>query len=295
VQQSAASASASKLTYFLDFFIERPIGNNPDPRQLKFNIWGDVRLASVPQQLNMPVTQFVSSAGSTAGKVNVNQLVQSAEFTSGVEWRFITSNPGDKVRTVGVVAEFGATGPINPVESVSTIYNIPTGDMLKEFQQYYGTFPDISPSQTVYKYVAFVAPDRQQFYKRYGVGFRVTTFGRKLSGEAPGMYTVTVGQDELITGGRFHSVVGHFDVFYPLPIDIGGFKFLYLFGTASMRLSKAKSAPALVLQPATGSGVPTFPDPSIAVFSAPSTRDVYRLGVGIDLMNVLSKIKITTQ
>jgi len=92
--------------------------------------------------------------------------------------------------------------------------------------------------------VAFANPDRQQFFKRYGFGMRVTTYDAIQAANPPGTYTVTIGQDE--TRHRRPPLLRgwpHFDVFFPMPVSVGGFKFLYLFGTAATRLHGARDYP----------------------------------------------------
>jgi hypothetical protein len=120
------------------------------------------------------------------------------------------------------------------------------------------------------------------------------------------MYTFSVGQDEVITGGIFRSMVGRFDVFYPLPVNGKVFKSIYLFGTSNLRLSKAKNIDAFVLNnpnidPSTGkpwadaSGNPLPPkvqpyDPSVALVTVRSTRDTYRVGAGVDLISLIQSM-----
>jgi hypothetical protein len=72
----------------------------------------------------------------------------------------------------------------------------------------------------------------------------------------------------------------------------GAYKFIFLFATANMRLSKATNIPTFALQNpnATSATVQPF-DPNLAVLTVPSTRDTYRFGVGVDLVNLIQSIR----
>jgi hypothetical protein len=135
-------------------------------------------------------------------------------------------------------------------------------------------------------YIGFVTPDRDRFYLQWGVGFRYSKFHPDALWESPQTYSVTVGQDELITGGRLTSVVLRIDGFWPLPLGKGDGKwqFLYLFGTSTMRLGRGRDHVPFVLKPAPDS-IKGY-ESSVAIASTPSTRDTYRIGIGADLVNL---------
>ncbi len=59
---------------------------------------------------------------------------------------------------------------------------------------------------------------------------------------------------------------------------------------ADLILGRAHINNAVILQPATNN--PAIPDPSILLISTPQlNRDHYRIGVGMDFLQVISKIK----
>lgn len=208
LEQSAASSSPSRLSYVLDIFILRSLGN-ADASAAQSSVWGEVRLGAVPQQLNL----------STIDPRKTNQLAQSEEFLTGYEWRprrWIWKDNPNGIRTLGMIAGFGATAP-------------------------FGQTPG-------------------QFYKQWGAGVRITTFDRTNRTNPPATYSVTLGQDQL--NGNSLRAVARFDVFYPLMVNADGVEFLYLLGTASLRLSKDQGA---------GS-------------------DYYRLGVGMDVVTALARL-----
>jgi len=294
LEQSAASSSDPRLTYLLDFFIDRALGSERDATNANWLVWGNVRLASMPVQ--QPGASVGTLLGNLAGAVtlNANELVQSAEFQTGLEWRpsrFIWRNTSlNRVRTAGLVVGFGASGPLDPKQSV-TLFNAPA-----QTAQLFSTFPaelaaqGFTPSNPP-KYLAFTTPDRAQFYRQWMAGFRISTFDLKNPGNPSATYTATVGQDELVTAGMMRSAVVRFDVFYPLPVNQGGLNFIYLFGTATVRAGPALAGTTpLFLDPAQA-GV-TATTPGTAVLVSNGNRDYYRIGIGVDLVNALRQLKI---
>lgn len=279
-----AGASSAKFTqnFFFDFFIMRALSDD-SLWDARWNLWGDVRIASAPQQTTAPVGTFVSNFTQQISNVPVNQLAQSADFQTGLEYRARTWYPANAYRTIGVVGFFGALGTFEPPDTQMQIFNVPDPSSLQ-----YAGFIKQFPSTANAKFVGFVPPNRERFYRSYGFGTRVTTFDKDTPLNPPATYTFTLGQDESITGGRFQSVVTKIDVFYPLSIPKTGDKLMiYLFGTANLRLSKATSIPIFALQNPNANGVTVQPfDPSLAVITLPSTRDTYRIGVGIDLIRL---------
>ena len=69
------------------------------------------------------------------------------------------------------------------------------------------------------------------------------------------------------------------DGFFPLPIEKA--KYVFLYGTALMRLTRTRISDPLVLS-AAASGTPV-PGPDTAIITVPQTnRDYYKIGIGID-------------
>lgn len=287
-QAGAASADFTQ-NFFFDFFIMRALSKEAlwDARA---NLWGDVRVASSPQQITTPVANFVTGFADQISKIPVNELAQGADFESGFEIRAKTweRDSGSTERMIGFVGYFGALGIFHPPSASVQIFAVP--DMASP---QYPLFAKDYPSAANSKYIGFLPPDRDRFYRSYGFGLRVTTFDKNNNFAPPATYTFALGQDELITGGDLQSVVGHFDVFYPLPIsgDMGKYKCVYLFGTANLRLSRARKLDTFVLQnPNASSVVVQGFDPNVAIVTVPSTRDTYRIGVGVDLVNLIHSI-----
>ncbi|HLX44056.1 MAG TPA: hypothetical protein VKR43_11510 [Bryobacteraceae bacterium] len=294
LEQSAASSSDSRLSYLLDFYVSRALGNERDASDANWLLWGNIRLESAPVQAGSSVGALLGSVISGTAGLSANDLVQSGEFQTGVEWRpkqFIWNNTNLKRRqTAGIVLGVGGTGPFSPRRSVS-LFGV--GEQTAQLFQMYGTalgaqgFTQANPPQ----YLAFTTPDRGRFYRQWLTGFRVSTFDLKNPGNPPATYTASAGQDEVVTGGGLRSAVVRFDVFYPLPVNLGGLNLIYLFGTATLRAtSSPPGSTPLLLDPAPA-GV-TATSPGTAILTIPGNRDYYRVGVGIDLLNALRHIKV---
>jgi hypothetical protein len=306
--QAGASSANFTQNFFFDFFVMRALSETHlwGPKEKagdaeakgmwknRWSLWGDVRISSTPQQITTAVGTFVSSFATTVSNLPVNQLAQSADFQTGWEYRMHTLVRASGYRMIGLVADFGALGSFQEPSSQMQIYDVPS-----QSSPQYALFAQTFPTAVNYKYVGFVPPNRERFYRSYGAGFRVTTFPK--DNTPPATYTFTAGQDEAITGGIFRSVVSRFDVFYPMPFPgaNNAFKSFYLFGTSNLRLSTARNVPTFALQnpnaPPPGSTTPPATlvqpyDPGLAVVTVRSTRDTYRIGVGVDLIGLITTL-----
>jgi hypothetical protein len=286
--QAGASSAKFAQNFFFDFFIMRGLSSSP-LWEGRWNAWGDVRIASSPQQVTTGVGSFIGNFATQVSNVPVNQLAQSADFQSGVEYRLHTWKPAGVYRMAGVIGYFGAMGAFEPPDSQMQIFDVPAKDSLQ-----YPAFAAEFPAAANATYVGFVPPNRERFYRNYGFGLRLTSFDKGAPLAPPATYAVSFGQDESITGGTFSSVVGKIDVFYPLPLskDNGAYKFVFLFGTVNLRLSKATKIPTFALQDPNAAGTTVQPfDPNLAVITVASTRDTYRFGAGVDLVNLIQSFK----
>jgi hypothetical protein len=287
--QAGASSAKFSQNFFFDFFIMRALSNDHLWKEHKLNLWGDLRIASFPQQITTGVGTFATNFATQVSNLPVNQLAQGADFQTGLESVLKKWEPPNRsYRTLGFVGYFGAMGVFQPPNSQMEIFNVPDKTSLQ-----YPAFATQFPTAANAKYVGFVPPNRERFYRNYGFGIRVTTFDKGQPLAPPATYTLSFGQDEAITGGIFRSVVGKIDVFYPLPLSgsSGRYKFLYLFGNTNLRLSKAMSIPTFALQNPNASGATVQPfDPNLAIVTIPTTRDTYRIGAGVDLINLIQSI-----
>lgn len=295
--QAGASSANFTQNFFFDFFISRALSDYPLwDEHSRWSLWGDVRIASAPQQITTSVGNFVTNFSTQVSNLPVNQLAQSADFQTGAEYRLRTYTPKDPAtasfanRTVGVIGYVGAMGVFEAPQAQMQIFDVPA-----KTSQQYAAFAQQFPSAANATFVGFVPPNRDRFYRNYGLGLRITTFYTPLQ-NPPATYTLSFGEDESITGGIFRSVVGKIDVFYPLPLpgSTQNFKCIYLFGNANLRLSKATNIPTFALQDPNANGVTVQPfDPNLAIVTVRSTRDTYKIGVGVDLIGLFQSVKTT--
>jgi len=319
-QQAGASAASHTQNFFFDFFISRPlpIGKNPCPDPdaeqpvTKSDLfgprgrwWGNVRVSSYPQQINTGVATFVTNFNQQVGELKVNELAQSAEFITGLEWRFLESpfalDGNDREErqlfALSLFAGGGAAGPFEPKETLS-VFEVPpvTSPQYADFATRY-------PQAAKAQYVGFVNPDRDRFFREYSVGLRLMTFYVKkgLRGErdapymaAPAMISASIGQNEVVTGGALEGAVARFEAFYPLLLSgdrSSRAPIVYLFGAALLRLGSANQTTPFILNPVTTTDPAAMAAvrTNLAVVVSPTTRDTYMVGAGIDLTQLLRK------
>jgi hypothetical protein len=289
--QAGAASAEGTGHFFTNFYIERRLWN---PR---WRMWGNVTIGSYPQQISSPVGEFITGLAEQYSKLPVNQVAQSAEFQAGLERLFkvwdvdkseFTTN-GHRIRTFGLIAGFGATSPLTPVDS-RQVFAVPAATS-GQYRDLVGKYPQLANA----KYVGFTTPDRDRVFRQWGTGFRVSTYVNNDDSahlSPPATYEVMVGQDEAITGGVMRGAVARFSCFYPLQIpgtnDTGDqFRFLYLFGTASLRAGRGYNHDPFILQPATDiNGY----DPGVVLITTRSNRDTYRVGIGVDFVNLFKSM-----
>jgi hypothetical protein len=317
-QQAGSSSSSFTQNWFTDFYISRPVtlsfervqdGMDSNGKKIyhvtdnHLRWWGNVRIASFPQDGNQTVAATATGLPAQVGALKLNQLAQGAEFLSGLEWVFhrtptvrgFSENSLQRF-SFGVIAAFGATGFFTSPSNNVQVYQVPgaSSPQLPAFQQAYGNVTT--------PYVAFIQPDTQRFPKEYLTGLRLTTRYIDPSGmpltTAPAMLAISLGQNQIITADRWTGVVGRFEAFYPLPFanrgpgKVGAFSSLYLFGTAQMRLGgHYKPTPSLVLGPAPTMTPPINAfDSDVTLVTTPNARDEYRIGFGVDLVGLISQL-----
>jgi hypothetical protein len=305
--QAGASSAEAEQNLFFDFFIARPFSGGVCDSG--FNLWGQVRVASAPQQRSVPLSQFAVDFTGQLGSVKVNELAQSAEFMTGFEWRPFRKwmrGSGGRVRTIGFVGFFGAKGAFSDPASRGHVFRVPSPDSPQwtAFVSHFPQFDDAAFAASA-PYIGLMPPDRERFYRQYGFGIRYTSYDSGREGVSPSMFTLTVGQDQSITRGRYIGPVLKFDAFYPLPWDRFSVRFLYLFGTADLAVAKPGLGAPLALELVSGDcdadapesdigvrcGVKLYQE-GVAVFAVPSSRDTYRIGVGIDTVGFLKSIGV---
>src|SRR5262249_17526704 len=154
--------------------------------------------------------------GSAVGQLPVNKLAETASFLTGFDYHptWLTFPVRAGTRRIGLVTSLGATGPFTP-ENRITLFAVPNSSS-PQYAPFLAQFPQAKGST----YVGFAPPDRNQFYRQWSAGVRVTTMYREHAGftSPAATYTATIGQDEAVTAGHLRGKVLKFDVFYPMPV-----------------------------------------------------------------------------
>ena len=225
IQQLGASSAESDSSPFFDFFF-RP--RHPNTR---FAMWGDVRLTSTAQQ----VAAFVSSATNTASVVTgtkLNDFVKSFDFKFGPEWQL---NPTSHGTRYALIAGFGAISPLTTPSQSTQIFKVPDAAS-SQAEAFNREFPEAAG----HKYIAFVPPERDRFFRQYFAGFRIKTYHLNAQGEPdqfPSMLDLTFGQSSAVTGGQLRHFVFGVDGSYQLP-----FKGIYIFGSTNFKVGGSKTS-----------------------------------------------------
>lgn len=319
-EQAGANSAESARKLFLDFFVSRPLpgwkGKDYTTFGPEIRWWGDVRIASYPQPISGNVADFITTFSTKLGNVPINEIAGFGEFRTGLDFRlkslpvpfFPRIGASGQISSLSLIAYYGALGPMHEPTQGVPVFEIPTDQTTPQYKAFQDRFPsNLYPQFKLAgaKYVAFTAEDRNRFYHQYGAGFRLTTRFLDSHREllpSPAMVTATFGQHELVSGGSLRGVAGKFEGFYPLPIasDSTGLS-IYLFGRATMRLGGKDSVDNSQLlslsrayssnKDASGNPIPIpITDPGVVLISAPGHRDLYTIGVGIDLANFIGKI-----
>lgn len=303
--QAGASSTNSSQHLFIDFFVARPFGSGA-VYDSPFNLWGQVRVASSPQQKTIPLQEFAASFVAQLGGVKVNELAQSAEFLTGVEYR-PKKWTGKRIRTFGLVGFFGANGAFSDPATQGRVFRVPplTSPQWANFVSRFKDFQNDAFRQQA-QFIGLVPPDRERFYREYGFGVRYTSYIADQKWASPAMFTATLGQDQSITRGRYVGPVLKFDAFYPLPLSLrkNEPRFVYFFGTANLAVAKPDEKVPLALElvqdcppntpqasVGTTCSVPLHQN-NVAIFTVPSARDTYRIGVGIDVIAFFKALKL---
>jgi hypothetical protein len=294
IEQGTYSSLGQNINPFLQAFIEGPDG--------RITGWGRVRLLSAPQ----PSTQgIVSTFTDPTGQLTTqdySKVGQALDFVAGPRialsshWSFI--------------AGAGVTTPLNSQSVTLTYAAPPLGTVecalvLKRFTAANGYAPGLTAANdgkncignngTPVTQIAFSNRDRSDFLFKYGAGFRTSNkFGCQdlVSDCTPsyGVLDITFGQDEAVTRGLLRHVVFKLDGVLPIPT--GKASYLYIFGSAYLRLAKNQDLSPLILQTASGA---TIPSASVIVLPLQiPDRDFYRIGVGLNINQIFCKMFSST-
>jgi hypothetical protein len=292
-EQSGGASADTKGQPFMDLFINTPLSKATD-EPARFSIWGDVRLTSTPTQI-AAFANLGSDAIGTLTSDETNEFVSGFDFVVGPELRIKRFKNTD----LSFIAAFGAVSPLNPRKSVQ-IFEVP-----KEESSQREPFLELFPGAEGKDFIAFISPDRDRFLRQYFGGLRLKTYtydktddkGVRAAGNPeeiqnvfPAMLDVTFGQSEAVTGGKLVKFVLGIDGFYPLPFP-DKYRFLYLFGTAKFKVGGPKTISKPLILDTAASSVKVTDTTAFIADPVSSNRDFYRIGFGVDLLELFRKKK----
>lgn len=328
MQQSAASSTQAVGKLFADLYFDTPLNwahaKEPEDRILGpvLRAWGNARIAGAPVASAVPISEFSLEAAAT--KLNTSEIAQSISFMLGPEVRLwgagsvrqpsINQNnnsdgaPTTSRFTVSAIAEVGATVPLDPQLSANLVD--PTkGDAKKLYEgltgQSYCTAVITSACLDTSQYgaLALVAKERKRFMTQWAAGVRLKTYYFTPAGipanRPPAQFDISIGQNEQVTRGHLQGWVGRLEGFFPLPFQRANLNMVYLFGSAYLRLIGNPgiddpyvlvSAPSGIHvgdAPGSANGVPAGAAP---VILPPPDRDIYTIGIGLDLVPFLKHL-----
>jgi hypothetical protein len=293
-EQAGVSDAQSQQDFFFDLYYDRPLGLHKDPDLgPALRSWGNLRISSVPQQISTDVATFAAGFAEQVGQLKVNEVAQAFEFLGGIQYRlwasktsYASSDPvlDPKVHnrvSANVILGGGVITPLSPKSSVQ-LFQVPSNQP---------GFFTLYPQATGMQYVAFTLPDRDRFFGQAYGGLRLMThFIGDSKARPPETFDLTYGFNESVTGGGIRGGVMRLEGFVPIPTQ--SMSFVYLFGTGLFKPgARATIATPFLLNAAPSGTLPT--DPGVVVITTPQAdRDYYRVGVGIDLVDLVKTMTL---
>ena len=116
LEQTAAGSAAPVQKAAVSLFFTEPL-------TARLGTWGDLRLSSIPVEVQSTLATLPADAGKIAASLPLNQLVRSGEFLVGVSYR--VSGGQGRWSSLMLIASQGATMPLVPNQD-------------RFFRQYYG-------------------------------------------------------------------------------------------------------------------------------------------------------------
>lgn len=303
LEQAGASSANPEQKLFFEFFLDVPLfqrrkhdGSLNSPIQAPFFLWLNPRITSLPKTITTSTGDFALASNFFSpfltGKVN--DITQAFGFLGGFEIPIpgsggsrvtapIASGFGKNTRARFSLSIIGAVGAITPLSSQ-------TPPQIFKVNQ---TVIDRFPAAQGKEFIAFVAPERNRFFRQYYGGLRIKTYFVKADADEelenifPGIIDITFGQNESVTRGALRGGVVRLDGIYPIPFGDTAKGFIYAFGSVHMKLSKAQTNSTVILQ-VPDAGLPAVPGPNVLIQPLDiGDRDYYRVGIGVDLARLL--------
>ncbi len=301
-EQAGVSSAQSKQNFFFDLLYDRPLGLRLDPDLgAPLRGWGNLRISSVPQQINTSVAQFAAGFAQQVGNLQVNQVAQSFEFLGGIEYRLFPGPPKKNKRNESRRNDIGYAIPppsdrdIREVASLNLILGggvitpLTPQDSVQEFDvpANQPTFFTQYPQAVGKQFVAFTLPDRNRFFRQAYGGLRLMShpLGDSARVRFPETLDITYGFNESITGGRIRGGVLRLEGFVPIPY--ASVSWIYFFGTGMFKPGgRAVITSPFLLQTAPAGTLPSDPN-AVVIITPQANRDYYRIGMGIDFIDLV--------
>jgi len=310
VEQSGLSSLPNQTNFFLSAFT-RVSGNKNN--YFAVRPWARIRLLGAPTgSTGDVVAAFQDPSGALKSLPN-SKIGQAADFVAGVEYSPWFKNK-DRY-SVTFLLEGGATTPLSSQDVVDKFQVPPASSqqcqlLVDQFSPKNGypanlitRNPDATSPQCLANgitVIAFNSQQRDSFLRKYGAGIRTTYrfLDKTETTDADnnktttytcceyGMVDVTLGQDEAVTGGRLRRFIVRIDAMHPLWYNA----WLYLFGTAAIRLQHNDFQQTLILKADSSGAVPSDPNVALIPLKQPN-KDFYRIGIGMNFTKLIDAIK----
>jgi len=102
-EQSTAASASPVQKIFADLYFAQPLSS-------RMRVWGDLRLSSMPQEINSTAVTLPADVAKALATTPLNRIARSGEFLVGAETR-VSGSPN--AATLALVASYGATAPVN--------------------------------------------------------------------------------------------------------------------------------------------------------------------------------------
>jgi hypothetical protein len=290
VEQSGYSSLTQSTDPFLQAFIHTYYG------------WARIRLLGAPQPSTQGIVSLFTDPTGQLTSQDYTKVGAAIDFVFGPQ---IPIKPATfKYGGLKFITGLGFTTPL-PSNTVTLTYKAPPAGsqecltLVDRFSVKNGYSPGLTPAPAGsagclangVTDVAFSNQDRSSFLLKYGAGVRFAGLCRDKACDTPGFgnYDLVIGQDAAITRGILRHFVLKLDGEYPLPYSGN---YLYLFGSAAIRFERNKDQTPLILQ--TETSTVTIPSTTVVVLPLQQPdRDFYRLGVGLNISQIFTKINQT--
>src|SRR5450631_350525 len=108
LEQTAAGSAAPVQKAAIGLFFSEPL-------RPRLSTWGDLRLSSIPVDVQSTLTTLPADATKIATSLPLNQLVRSGEFLVGVSYQLVGGT--SPWSSLSLIASEGAAMPLTPTGS----------------------------------------------------------------------------------------------------------------------------------------------------------------------------------